>query len=78
MTDRVLSGFDASTENIADALEALAIDIRNGDADCKGHEEHIDLHTGDPVEWSLAIDFTLTDEARYRDLTDPHALGDDT
>jgi len=77
MSDKALSGFDASTENIADALEALAEDIRNNNAYIRGYDERTDLHMGDPVEWGLAIDFTLTDEALYRDVTDPHTLGED-
>jgi len=78
MSDTALTGFDASPDKIADALDAPAADIRNGDAHLTGYDDQIDLYMGDPIEWDLSISFTCMGEALYRDVAGSHVIEDDT
>ena len=76
MSHRALYSSDVSHEHIADALEALATDLRNGDAHLTRYTTDTDVTVEEAVEWHVSVDFVLAEASEYKRVTDPHELGD--
>ena len=78
MSCRALYSSDVSNEHIADALHALATDVRNGDAHLTGYNTSTDVTVEETVEWNLSVGFILTADSEYKRVTDPYEVEDGT
>lgn len=67
-------GTDANEEQIADALTKLAEDVLDGDAHCEVYKTATSINAEEAVEYELSVAFTVSDESRFTDVFDHHAI----
>jgi len=72
------SGTDADEDNIAYALAALAMDIFEDDVYCEAYETTVTIEAEEAVEYELSLGVVTSDESRFTEVFEHHAINDET